>query len=560
MSNVKRKLGLFMSVLLIVLLIVGCSKSEKEDDLTGTTETNTPVSTTDDKPSTPEAITFKINTTDPQARWDTPISKKLTETTGVSFEYIPIIGGSDVAQQKYDLWLASGDYPEVLSLQPRVLGKYRDAGALMPLEDLIEQYGPNIKKKFGKFYNLLKDADGHIYSLYNVQTATETPANSQANFAIQYEVLKEAGYPEIKTLDQLYDVLFEYYKKHPTIDGQPTIPFSGIGSNFVYNNPTLSAGGQPDHGNFIIDSENQVHLNLVSDNSKKYYQFLNKLYAEGLLDKEIFTLTYDTAPSKIAQGRILAGYYPEWFLSAPESSIKSSGNLNRQYAKLPILFDANVEDHSNAFTPTWSNNNWAISKNNKHPERVIQFIDYLFTDEGQKLISWGIEGVDYEIKDGKRFRSDEIIQKMAADSDYNWKQGLGNNYNRFSFGHGAKLDDGDYATPLTKEYMIRGYDDVTKEVLAAYKKDTWADFLPPLEYVPSFLWQIAEPEGAAALSKRIQQVWDRESPKLVMSKNFDKDWEKYKKLIESSGQKELEEMYNKAWKVVVDEYNKAMGQ
>lgn len=553
----KKQIVLVLAATMAMSFAAGCAKKEQQG-ASPSPQASGPASSAAASGSAP--VTYTISTTEPKLTWDTPISKKLTEKTGVSFKYVPVIGGADAAGQKYDLWLASGDYPDTLFLQPKTLGKYRDAGALQPLEDLIDQYGPNIKKRFGSFYNLLKDQDGHIYSLYNPNLAQETPADQQASFVVQYDVLKEAGYPTIKTLDELYDVLKAYYEKHPTIDGQPTIPFSGVGTDLVYNNPAVAAAGQPDHGRFLIDADGSVNLNLDSPESEKYYQFLNKLYTSEMLDKEIFTLNYDTAPSKIAQGRILAGYYPKWFLDQPEQSLRQAGKADRQYAKFPILFDANTEDHSNAIVASGSGNNWAISKNAKNPERIIQFIDYLFTDEGQKLIGWGIEGVDYEIKDGKRYRSDEVVKKMAADPDYGIKEGLSGSYSRFSIGNGAKLEDGDYATPLTREYVVRKYDSATKEILAKYGKETWSDFLPQPEYIPAFLWQIPEPEGASALNKRLEQIWNKESPQIVMAKDFASKWNGYKKQMESSGEKQLEDLFTQAWKSYESEYNKAVGK
>ena len=34
-------------------------------------------------------------------------------------------------------------------------------------------------------------------------------------------------------------------------------------------------------------------------------------------------------------------------------------------------------------------------------EKILQLYDFLVSKEGQMLINWGIEGVDYEMKDGK---------------------------------------------------------------------------------------------------------------------------------------------------------------
>ena len=43
-----------------------------------------------------------------------------------------------------------------------------------------------------------------------------------------------------------------------------------------------------------------------------------------------------------------------------------------------------------------------ITSTNPYPERTIEFLDFIASDEGQKLIMSGIDGVNYTVKDGVR--------------------------------------------------------------------------------------------------------------------------------------------------------------
>lgn len=548
--------------LISALLLPACSKQDaKPSDASQKESTASPGNAVESAKPDLSPTTYSINVSDPKLTWDAPIPKTLTEKTGVSMNYLPIIGDS---LEKMDIWLASEDYPDIISAKAETIEKYKQADAVIPLEGLIDQYGPHIKEKFGKFYDLLKDKDGHIYSLYNVNLTKTAPPSAQANFVVQYAVLEEAGYPEIKTLDQLYEVIKSYYAKHPTIDGQPAIPFSGIGKDgpvLVFNNPSMAAAGEPDHGNFTIDANNQTHLNLVSNANKQYFKFLNKLYNEGLLDKEIFTLGFDGAKAKLAQGRILAGFYPGWVVGGPEASLRAAQKSDREYAKLPILLNDAVTDHSNALLPTGSNENWAITKKAKNPERIIQFIDYLFSDEGQILTHWGIEGVHYEVKDGKRVQMPEAIKNAQSDPDYATKQGfnspIAGQTNWFSVGDGALLADGDYATPVTVDSVRRDYDDKTKEVLAKYNKQTWADFLSKPYYVPAFLWQLTPTGDISLAAKKIDDAMLKNGPKVILADaaDFDGAWDKYAKSIQDAGQKTLEDGYTKLWQEAAAKYN-----
>ncbi|WP_219836900.1 extracellular solute-binding protein [Paenibacillus sp. R14(2021)] len=501
-----------------------------------------------------EPITYTMNTTDEKMTWDTPITKAFTDKTGVSFKYDLVVGDET---QKQDLWLAAGDYPDIMTMGPAEVQKYKDGGALVPLNELIDKYGPHIKEKFGEYFNLLKDADGNIWSLYGVNKSREAKADAAANFIIQYDVLKEAGYPLIKTLDQLYDVVKAYKDKHPQIDNKETIGFSGAMTgwqvNIQYNNPIISASGLPDHGNFRIDGSGNVTYNPVSDDAKTYYAFLNKLYQNGLYDKEAFS--QDDLSKKLAQGRVLAAYAPAWMVGTVETQFRQDGHPERAYARLPIYFNEDTKDISNTVVPTFAGSlQWAVTKSAKNPERFIQFVDYLFSEEGQILSQWGIEGKHYEVKDGHRVLKPEEIEARKTDPDHGIKEGFSGNGTGsgywFNVGDGAKLDDGDYATPLTKDYVVSLYDDMTKDVLSRYGKTVWADFLPKAEVVPGYLWQLSPPENITLQAKKIEETWKKFLPKLVMAKNqsdFDKSWDDMKAAMDKAGLRDVDDAYTKLW-------------
>jgi putative aldouronate transport system substrate-binding protein len=140
--------------------------------------------------------------------------------------------------------IAGGEYPDILELRGN---EWIDAGALIPLEGLIEQHGPNIKKHYAEVWDKMKSADGHIYYLINFgvfQGLDQNPNYDQAAFWVQKAVLKDAGYPKIATVDQYFDMISAYYKKFPNINGRPTIPFVILCEDWrafeLWNPPTSS--------------------------------------------------------------------------------------------------------------------------------------------------------------------------------------------------------------------------------------------------------------------------------------------------------------------------------
>lgn len=564
--KMKRMHSLFAGLLVFSIIIAGCSGGNGAAPANSASPSAAPSASAPDTKPTEEPIqpiTIEAANLFPNLVGDNPVMQELTKRTGVTMELNTVTGDRN---QKFDLWLASGDYPaDTLILKPDYIAKYKDAGALIPLEGLIEEFGTNIKEKYGDYFDLLKDENGHIYSLYVPNIATEPAPQLQAPFAVRYDVLEEAGYPEIKNFDQLFEVLQSYYEKHPEIDGKKMIPFSGFsyygtgGENLM--SPSFDSSGLTNHGSFKIDENNNAILMHDSEELKQYYEFLNKLNNAGMLDKEFFTLKNDTMTKKITEGRVLAGVFPDWYVQPEvEKAMRASGDVDHLFAYFPIMFDPSQPNHTYASLRTRSNWNWAISDKSKNPEAVIKYLDYIFSDEGQILINWGIEGQHFEIKDGKRSVTEDYKKKMAENPDALWSEHASPFYGTSLYlAHGTKLADGDYATPTNKVSVKNGYDERTKEVLSKYGKEVWADFLPPLQYIPALLSQLGELEDTRAELKRIEQIWLKESANLVFAKSqeeFDKIWGELKQKLEQSGKVKVEAAYTELWKTTTDRYNK----
>lgn len=124
----------------------------------------------------------------------------IKEKTGASFSFEFLAGD---LKQKLGVMIAGSDYPDLMSSNTQLTA----AGAFIPLEDLIEEHAPNLKAHYAAYWNMMKDPnDGHIYTLPNYGAYNgemNTTYYSGPAFWIQKAVLKDAGYPTIKTLDSI---------------------------------------------------------------------------------------------------------------------------------------------------------------------------------------------------------------------------------------------------------------------------------------------------------------------------------------------------------------------
>ena len=83
------------------------------------------------------------------------VSSEIIKKTGVTLDYNQASGD---AKEKLNLMLASNDYPDLILIDRSsgMIDKFISAKALIPLEDLIEEYAPNIKEQYGEYLNRAK--------------------------------------------------------------------------------------------------------------------------------------------------------------------------------------------------------------------------------------------------------------------------------------------------------------------------------------------------------------------------------------------------------------------
>ena len=95
--------------------------------------------------------------------WTDPVAEAITEATGVKLKTDYPVSSDD---QKVALMIAEQNYPDLIFAKGDA-GSLIEAGALIDMTDLIEEYGPNIKKMYGDEFDKLKysEDDPSIYQL-----------------------------------------------------------------------------------------------------------------------------------------------------------------------------------------------------------------------------------------------------------------------------------------------------------------------------------------------------------------------------------------------------------
>jgi len=521
---------------------------------------------------------------------DNKTYKWIEDNFGVTFSWDILVGDKD---QKIGVLIASGDLPDLVEVDSE---KFQGAGCLQDLKPLVEQYAPNLRKHYESAWKKMidqdseKDANGkivkeHIYSLPNYGVYDGVPSDTYYNqngWWIQKAVLKEFGYPKIKTVDQYFDLLEKYAKKYPTIDGMPTIPFNIITADWeafdLWNPPNFLAG-YPNDGNGHVTLENGKYVytdNFADANAHRWFKLANGYFQRGLIDPASFTDNRDQYYAKIAQGRVLGMFIQGWqFMGEPEQTLWTAGKDERTYAPLAITFDESIKPHYRDQSLPNLQRGYGITV--KCPKdktiKILQFMDEMIKEENQKILYWGFEGEDYLIDtDGSKtgtkgaaYRT-QAMRDQQRDPNYNqkhfamlWREEAPKLEGTLPSGYSRSMDD------LPWEYAV-SQKAVDIELWKAYGVGSYAEFVdpnPPKNAGWYPMWQCnpsAEKGGfeeeAAVAMTGFETIQRKYLPQMIMGKpeDFEATWNEYANLL-----KPLTAKYNKFMQQQLDNRVEAFG-
>lgn len=504
-----------------------------------------------------DPITFKYYNADGKnGNWsETAVGAAITEATGVTLEVSYPVSSTGDPSEDISLMIAEDNYPDLIYSKASVTNLY-EAGALVDMTDLIEQYGPNIKKMYGDEFEKLKwgSGDEGIYQLSYAGVRGQI-FSTGGTCQIQYAVLKENDYKYPTTLAEYEAMIKSYLEAHPTTeDGLETIGITMSASDWHWmitlGNPAgFIADAAPDNGQWLIDENYNCTYKHSSDDEKEYFRWLSRMYDEGILDPNFATQTDDDYIAKLASGRVVAITDANWHYYQAHAALKAENKLDKTYCGLPVTMNADDKAPTLMYQGLQVGYGLAITKSCEDPVRAIQFLDYLCSDEGAILYRWGIEGEHYFLdENGKRYRTPEEIAKAQSDPDYSKTTGIGN-YTGFPiYGDGVLDDNGDYMTPSSRESVIAEYNEEEKAACEAWGVEMLIDIFPqPDEFeTPPYspLWAYAIPQE---LSNNVTILDEIAFPGLVKcvtepESSFDANWDAMIAELEANGLEETNQM------------------
>ncbi len=485
--------------------------------------------------------------------WADPVAQALTEATGVKLKTDYPVSSTD---QKVALMIAEQNFPDMIYAKGDA-GSLIEAGALIDLTDLIEQYGPNIKKMYGDELDKLKysQEDPSIYQLSSYSMGGVS-YKSSGTAQMQWAVLKENDYKIPETTAEYEEMIRSYLAAHPTnADGLDTIGLTLSAADWHWmitlGNPAgYIAEGAPDNGQWLIDDNYNAIYKFRSEKVREYFKWLNKLYNDGILDHEFATQTHEDYIAKIASGRVLSLFDTDWDYSDGEKILIADGKLDLTYAGLPLTMNKDTKAPSLAPQGLTTGQGVGITTACKDPVAAIKFMDYICSDEGQVLVNWGIQDVNYFIdEEGHRYRTAEETAEADSNKDYAKTTGVGFHAYPFpTYGNGVVDSTGSTYTPQSKETVIASYNEEQKAACEKWGVELLVDIYPQPEdfEVPKYsaIWAYTKPVEFDEIGNQLDEIaWSKLISCVIGSaEDFDAGYDEMISELEGAGMAKAEEM------------------
>ncbi|MFD0693902.1 extracellular solute-binding protein [Paenibacillus sp. GCM10027628] len=427
--------GVLAAILAGTVTVAGCSKAGDP----AAASSSPSASTVSAAPKSEEPYELKwLKAQDISKPYDpTKDAVKQAVEKKLNIKIVPEMVDVQQYKTKLNLKMSSGDIPDVVRIDfADDFQKYAQQGAFVDLTNLInEKDTPNILKEVPKEVFEQAKVNGKIYG---IPYQGGPGAGYRWNLVLRKDYVEGMGAQVPKTLDEYYNLLKKVKAEKPDV-----IPLGGytaqIGQQKYANNSfdhIFGAFGVTP--GFFTEKDGKFNNYDIDPKMREALLYLQKMYAEGLIDKEFATIKEEQLRAKLYSGKLFSwmGWWStpnDYDTQVETNELKKSGKLaadgklpdqSNQPFKYLTLTDSLVGTDGKAVAPAGApfGQMHAISAKTKDPKKVLSIIENSLSLENQMLTVWGIEGEDYKIDNGKmKVVTDLVDPKTQQDKNGNFR-------------------------------------------------------------------------------------------------------------------------------------------
>ena len=347
-------------------------------------------------------ITIEIRTADTSV-YDDETCKSIATLAAATGVTIKRTSTGDSDGTGLTLALAAGELPDIIVTEASAdylnnfMAQAIATDSIWALDDLIELYAPHFKELVDpEQFTEFQWEDGKTYKFVNaITTARYLEARSLSGSVgtpaanlIRQDWYDEIGRPDMTTPDSFVEALKKIQENHPECYGW-------VGPTDNWSSPYSQFSAWFGKKGYHVDENHQVHDDAFTAEAREAAMFANRLYLEGLLTKEDILDSFDV------QANVFAGKVACYKWNTAEDGKQVDGTdtcyrIIRPFTSFATYSNSSIGGGWKAIM---------ISKNCKNPDRAIRLLEFMVSQEGSRVLYWGIEGPKPE--DGGAFNEED---------------------------------------------------------------------------------------------------------------------------------------------------------
>ena len=329
--------------------------------------------------------------------------QEIQKRTGIEIEFQHPATGQ--VQEQFNLLFTSNRIPDIIQSADLYAGGiekgYQD-GAYIDLTPYLQEYAPD-------YYNLIMadeelqreifTEDGKILAFYKIRAVPDPP---WCRALARKDWLEEFGMEPPTTLEE-YEAYFQAVKENKPDAAPLMLPSTDADINQIeifYGAFDMLPGW------YVVDGK--IHYGNGDPQLKEYLTVMHDWYEKGYISSDFASVEQNQIWAMFDAGQL--GMYVDAVAARNEV-------MGKVFIGLPYPRQT-IDSKYHAALANWpcAGDATAISTSCKDIENAMKFLNYAYTEEGSMLYNYGIEGVTYNMVDGKPKYTDYILNNPKFDT------------------------------------------------------------------------------------------------------------------------------------------------
>lgn len=479
-------------------------------------------------------------------------TKFLEEKTGIIMNFQT--GGRDDWEDKLNMMLQSGDYPDIIfGVSPNIAKFGVKEGMFIPLDEyLTEENVPNYLKMMENFdINVTRETDGQIYSLADMNVCYHCQYGRK--MWVNQRYLEEMGCEIPTTTDEFYEVckkFMEYKPNGVAVAGAAQGWFSRMQDWLI--NAFVRMPGK----SYTLNVRDTVAMNKDSgemvcvatdDRYKEAMKWINSLYELGAIYDGDFTQTGEQMKTLVNQPDEPVLFFTSGTISDAIDPTTNPDFYKDYVCMAPIKGPDGTQIAFKAPNPGVGAGAFVITDTCENPEAALRWVDFFYSETGDLCSQYGAEeGTDWVLNpegklglDGQPAKYEVLNAYTSETQNHDW-QNIGIRVAPAEYRLGQAVDqDVDIHTIGGLEKLLY---DASEQLYAPYGENGDIQELDELKLTD------AEATDVAVIGVEIEKIIEESSVAFMTgAKDVEADWDSYKESLDKAGLKDLLEIYKVAY-------------